>query len=312
MITSYRNSKFNRFSRKRKRYPVVIFIAAAVIASVIVFKFLTRETNATVVSSPDTDVHSLWNEQKYEEVNGLCELRLTENPMDIEALTLNGFAYFYRGITKFTLEDQLPLFEKAVVNLRKAEIKEDNPYYPQVNYVLGKTYYNKGKYYSDLSIKYLESSLASGYTAVDIFEYLGLSYHAIGNYRQALEYFLKAEKVNPSDLLFLAIGQTYVITENYDDAQKYLENAISTTEDQNVIQKGLSLLGQLFIEKKDYNKAISQYEEILKINPRSADAYYHLGVIYDTIDEPVKARAQWRKAVDIEPTHHGALLKLYN
>lgn len=312
MILPDRYSRFNSYKPRKKIKPIIIVLLSLLIVGGVVFGILRLVPDKKEQTMSSADVYELWDQQKYEEVNVYCENALLENPMNITALTLNGFSYFYRGIAKFTLEDQLSLFDKSITNLRKAHAVESNPYRAQIEYVLGKVYYNKGKYYADLAIHYLESALNHEYDAIDTYEYLGLAYHSIGNYKRALEYLLLAKQTNPSDMLYLAIGQTYVISKDYANAESFLKNAILETKDQNVAQKGYSLLGQLYFDQSNFEMAIQQYEQIIKINPRSADAYYHLGVIYDTIAETIRARAQWRKALEIEPTHHGALLKLYN
>ena len=52
------------------------------------------------------------------------------------------------------------------------------------------------------------------------------------------------------------------------------------------------------------------FDEILKLNKNSADAYYSLGLIYEKQGEMVKARAEWRKALKAQVNHPGALAKM--
>jgi Tfp pilus assembly protein PilF len=67
----------------------------------------------------------------------------------------------------------------------------------------------------------------------------------------------------------------------------------------------------MYFDRQEYFKAEDQYMEILKADPNSSDAYYYLGEIYFNMNDPVKARANWRKALMIDPSHYGARLRYY-
>jgi Tfp pilus assembly protein PilF len=49
----------------------------------------------------------------------------------------------------------------------------------------------------------------------------------------------------------------------------------------------------------------------VKIDPQSADAHFFLGEVYAKMNDPVKARAEWRNALIIDPSHYGARLRYY-
>ena len=51
--------------------------------------------------------------------------------------------------------------------------------------------------------------------------------------------------------------------------------------------------------------------EILAIDPNAADAHYYLGEIYSKMNDPIRARAEWRKALAIDGSHYGARLRYY-
>ena len=211
-----------------------------------------------------------------------------------------------------TLEDKIPYLDRAVVYLRKARLRENNPLAAEISYVLGKTYYHKGKYYMDLSIKYLEDSVAKGYTGDDTYKYLGLAYSEMGKNRESVDCFLKAAERHNEDNLLLAIAMGYYRLKEYHSCEEYLLRTLNFTKDTNIIQTARFLLGNMYKDKQDYIKAEEQYLQILKVNPRSADAHYHLGEIFEIMSDKVKARAEWRKTLEIDPSHYGARLKLYN
>ena len=254
----------------------------------------------------------LWEQMNYEQINLRCEEILDSSPLNPEALIYNGFSFFYRGVAKFTLEDKIPLFDQAIKHLRLADLVEDYPLKGSVHYILAKTYYHKGRYYSDLAIDYMLSSLELGYQGADSYEYLGLAYSELGEYGKSVEYFEKALDQNPSDTLYLVLGQTYFSMEEFSRAEETLLRCLNATTDVATQQKARFLLGRIYMNREEYLKAEKQYREILAINRNSADSYFYLGSIYDELNDTIKARAEWRKALEIDPTHHGARQKLYN
>jgi len=262
-------------------------------------------------TAEDQSIEELWQNKEYVRINNVCEQHLSEHPLDAKYLAVNGFAYFYRGNSLYSLEDQIPLYDQAVVNLRKALIAPDPPMKGEIHYVLGKTYYHKGRFYVDQAVKHLKASIEAGYESIDTYRYLGLAYNELGDYQRSVEHFLQALERDPEPLLYMTIGQIYHKLENYDRALDFLLRAVHSTEEKTVELKSRFVLGNIYIENEEYEKAQAQYEKILSIDPESADAHYYLGDIYDRMDDRVKARAEWRKALQIDPSHYGALLKLY-
>ncbi len=259
----------------------------------------------------ELDIHALWERKDYSRINEVCEEILAEDPLQPEYLALNGFAYFYRGTSLYTLEDQIPLYDLALINLRKALIADSPPQEGQIHYVLGKTYYHKGRFYTDLAIEHLEKSIELGYKGADSYRYLGLAYSEMGDYELGVEQFLAAAEEESDSLLYMTIGQTYFKMKKMDKALDFLMRAVHSTGEVTIEKKSRFLIGNIYIEMGELRKAKDQYEKILSIEADSADAHYYLGEIYDKMGEQVKARAEWRKVLNIDPSHYGALLKLY-
>lgn len=273
---------------------------------------ISSEPESTNISDNENpDVLDLWDRKEYARVNEICEAHLTEKPLDPKYLALNGFAYFYRGSSLYTLEDQIPLYDMAILNLRKVLIRDKAPMLAEVHYILGKTYYHKGRFHVDQAVSHLEKSVELGYVGEDSYRYLGLAYSEIGDYEKGVENFLLAAEQTPDALLYLTIGQTYYKMKNIDKALDFLMRAVHSTEEATIEKKSRFLIGNIYIERDDLAKAKDQYEKILSIDQESADAHYYLGEIYDKMGDQVKARAEWRKTLNIDPSHYGALLKLY-
>ena len=58
------------------------------------------------------------------------------------------------------------------------------------------------------------------------------------------------------------------------------------------------------------DEARIEFESILEKDPNSADAHYGLGVIYESLGDLIKARAEWRKTIKSNPIHVEARNKL--
>jgi len=311
------NERYRFSSPRTSGRNVKIILLALALAVVVVFSILFatgkigRFADENDVVPVKESLNDIWEKKNYEELNRQCEEILAVHPMDLEALVFNGFSYFYRGVGQFSLEDRLPLIDKSIRNLRIALTMDPNPLWGRIQYILGKAYYQKGKFYADLSLKYLEESLVSGYSGEDTYEYLGLVYSSLNEYGKSAESYLKALETNQSDTLYLALAQTYYQLDDIGKAEEYLIWALNRTRDYTVEEKSRFLLGKIYSDREEYLKSEEQYQKILEKNSNSADAHYFLGEIYDTMGNATKARYEWRKALEIDPYHYGARLKLY-
>ncbi len=309
-------SRFNsnsRYYRKKsgKKWIIIVLLFAAAGAGI--FLYLKPESDFTPEKKIESEktYEQLWSEGNYKQLSKKCNLKLLDDPLDPLSLIYGGFSYFYLGAGQFTVEDKIALMSKSVIYLRKVLLLNPVPMKSKVEYILGKAYYNKGRYFLDLSIKYMKQSLADGYSADDSYKYLGLAYSELGLYSDGIKYFLDALKDNNDDLLNLVIGQTYYKMGDDVNAEKYLLTALDGTEGFASEQKIRFLLGKIYLDRNDFEKATEQYDKILEKNKNSADAHYYLGEIYSKLNKKVKARAEWRKALEIDPSHYGALLRLY-
>lgn len=310
-----------RFTQKRKpkHGKMWLIIAILIVLSVVFgFVFLNREktdsiplVSASNEGEKQESLEAMWEVRNFEALNEKCEEILLSSPFDFEALMFNGFSYFYRGVGQFSLEERLSLIDLSIINLRKALILDPTPLQGKLEYILGKAYFQKGKFYLDLSLKYLEESVNSGYIGEDTYEYLGLIYSSLGDYNRSAEYYLEALERAPSDTLYLVLAQTYYQMDDILKAEEYLVWALSKTQDPAVEEKSRFLLGRIFSERGDLQKAEEQFQSILVDNKSSADAYFFLGEVYEDMGDVAKARYQWRKALEINPYHYGARLKLY-
>lgn len=257
-------------------------------------------------------IEQLWSNRRYEEINGLCEAILREEPMNLKALIYNGFAYFYRGTGQYSFEDKILFLDESIRNLRKAQLHDPKPQAGMIHYVLGKAYHFKGKYYADLTINNLLDAERLGYIGDDSYEYLGLAYSGLAEYEKSAESFLRAVGQSPTDMRYLALAQAYLNNGKADEAEEFLIRTLNKTQDVTVEQKARFLLGKIFLDSDQLPKAEDQFLKILEKEENSADAHYYLGEILLRYNKPIEARAEWRNALKIDPSHYGARLRVYN
>ena len=287
-----------------------IFIASIALIGLLFF-FLGLQNRTVHLSFSDDGLSysEMWEKKQYAEIIEYGNSVLDKNPMDRNTLIFTGYANFYQGISILDMEERNAYMEKAVVNLRRA-LLTDGKENADIMYVLGKSYYHRGYYYSNLAVKYLTMALNSGSGSKDIYEYLGLAYSRLDMTEKAVENFEQALEVNPSDILILTLAQEYIKAGNMERAGYYLDKA----HDDNAVLKEKSLLlrGQQYLGLSEYDKAAEYFSRVLEMNPGSADAYYYIGEVYEAKGEMQKARSQWRKAYNLNPEHHKSKLKLFS
>ena len=309
--------RFSFNQRKKKKKNTAKLILLIVVIAAVSFPVYKTVKKGSIILPFDRKpgknekIMAMWESHQYAELITYTEELLSKNSTDFHALVFNGFSNFYEGLSHFSLEERIPYIDQSVVSLRKALVFNDKNLTAEIYYVLGKAYYHKGHFYTDLAVKYLEKSIAGDFIGEDVYEYLGLIYSAAGRKDKSAENFEKAVEKNPSDLLYLSLAQVYLELGKDESAEEYLIRTSNKTTDNELEEKSYFLLAEIYEKRNDIIKMEDMLKKILQNNPRSADAYYKLGEIYERNGDNVKARAEWRKALRIDPEHYGARLKLF-
>lgn len=164
---------------------------------------------------------------------------------------------------------------------------------------------------------------------------LGASALAENNPTQALQEFLKGEKIDPKDVEIQAgLGRAYLEKRAYDLAEKHFKNAIALSKGDPQYYNNLGALyltmeryddaipafrkaaenllfptpemawtgiGLAYFKKHDYPAAESYYVKARELNPRYAQAHFRLGELYYSQERPVEAAAALSRAVELAP-----------
>ncbi len=257
-----------------------------------------------------SSVYKDWNNGDYVSCYEKTSRILTRRPLDGAVLAMHGFSSYYIFTGQINVNDERNYLNDAVTSLRKSWYRVAEEEKPEIAYILGKAYYHKGFYYADLSLKYLAYALESGADYKDIPEFCGLSLSLLEDYEKAVEYFTQALSNKPSDLLLYTLADTYAKIPDYMKAKQYFTETLRVTQDDLLKLKCHNAMGNIFLSEKLYQEAETEFQSIIEKDPDSADAYYGLGLVQESRGDVVKARAQWRKALRLNPSHAGAREKL--
>ncbi len=287
------------------------FVICIIVISALILIFGTLYIRRTKSFLPSvSSLYEQWNLNNYLSVYEKSGLILNKRPLDGSVLALHGFASYYLFSEQNDSTAAQTYLVSAINSLRNGWYRVSDSEKPQIAYILGKAYYQRGYYYADLSKKYLDYAYQSGMHFNDLPEFRGLAASLLGDYTTSIEAFTEALAVNPSDLLLFTLSQNYLQINNTEKAKQYLYETIRTTKDDMLELKCRYLLGNVFLQEKNNADALNEFNTILEKDPNFADAHYGLGVIYENQGDLIKARAEWRKAIRINPVHPGARLKL--
>jgi tetratricopeptide (TPR) repeat protein len=300
------------FRRKQAVHKAALVIIALILVSIIPAGFL-RLTNSR--GNERRELQGLWESSAFAESYARSAVLLAQKPLDFFLLTIHGFSAYQLAIAQINNSDTLKYIDDCIWSLRKALLSKEGEKDGRLFYVLGKAYFDKGQGYADLAVEYLEKARATGYEARDIPQYLGLAYAAIRDYRGSVAAFTLA--LNPSgtpaglsDVLLLSIARSYIALEENDSARAYLLRCVELSRDSRTRAAARLLLGGILAGAGDTEGAEDQYLKALEDGGENAEAHYQLGELYAAGGDATRARAEWRRAVRIDPAHLPSRSKL--
>jgi len=172
-------------------------------------------------------------------------------------------------------------------------------------------YFKRAKLYKEqqkylLAINDMEKAIS---IQSDIFEYqnlLGELFYETGNLNAAIKAYEKSNKLNPyDDYAPQQIGRIYLIRNEAEFALAYLNEALKID---NYNPLTFSYKALYYLQKKDTNKAISNLQTAVSINPDFFEAYLDLGYLFSLRKDKI-ALEYLNNALRIEP---GNIQALYN
>lgn len=117
---------------------------------------------------------------------------------------------------------------------------------------------------------------------------------------------LRSEKEKLEKKIIDYLQWQFVVREQVNQANSRLKEQINKIKD---LKKNNDLRGLLYynlglacILAVDFDSAINAFEQAVKFNPKDADSYYNLGLLYSTYKQDTKeALKQYKKYIEISP-----------
>ncbi|MCL2043999.1 MAG: tetratricopeptide repeat protein [Treponema sp.] len=310
---SKKNWSDYRLINRRKRMVIIavsLFIAGIVVTASVQFAGRLRG----VVKIERRELLRLWDSGLFEEVYEMSANALVSRPMDYFLLTMHGFSAYQQGLSQINTLNAAQYFDDCVWSLRKAMLIRNSASDGRLYYVLGKAYNYKGESFADLAVKYLEKARELSFNAADIPQFLGMAYASIGDYRNSVASFTEAlgneGELGPSALLLYSIAGSYLVLDELDIARAYLQRCISISQDSRTTMSARLLFAEVMRKSGDFEEARTQLQAVLNEAGENAEARYQMGELYAIQGETTRARAEWRLALRVDPTHVGARTRL--
>lgn len=310
-----KTSGFSALSRRRKKQ-FILTLLILLFSGMLLYFSITRSADLlkrrTAKNNQVISISELWDDQRYSKIVDISEQRLAIDPMDKNALLFAGYSRYFLALSRLSSEQRNFELDLCIRHLRKLLASGDDTNKARIQYILGKAYLGKGPFWSDLALKYLTLTLESGYMPEDLYEYLGRASSSAGKHEAAFEWYDKAAKNYPTDRLLLTLGEESFRLARYDDAAEYYRSAISLSQDDTVIKRGLSQLGKLYYDVKNYEMAKGVLENLVSMDSTSENGLFLLAETYHELGRESDARIFWHKVVRLNSRHIGALRRLYD
>ena len=94
--------------------------------------------------------------------------------------------------------------------------------------------------------------------------------------------------------------QAYELVENNPDQAKELLFKALEFNPGNI--SGLSRLGYIYVDQKNYPKAIETYQKVAELAPRMPDAFFNLGYVYTITEKYQQAKDMYSRVVELQPS----------
>lgn len=151
-------------------------------------------------------------------------------------------------------------------------------------------------------MKKYKANLAEDAANMDILYKLADTYFELNYFEKCYELIKNTAKIsNLNSELYLLLAKTSLKIKNKEEALKYLDKALKMAYDEE--KNGYEILFQLGVVNyrlENYDVAITNLNQVLKINKYDAEALYYLAECYRYKDEEPKALPLINKAINID------------
>ncbi len=184
---------------------------------------------------------------------------------------------------------------EAIVTLKR--IVPDDPDFGAANFYLSSLYTEMGRF--DTARRYVERAIETDRKRGVYYHQLGVVHYREGRRRDALAAFEQALKLGvggDAAAVWRDIGRVHADLLNWDEALRaYGDAARIQPKD----AKTRLALGQFYLDREDPQRAAAELRAALEIDPRLSEAYTALGRAYRRLGEMPAAVAILRKGLEL-------------
>jgi len=148
---------------------------------------------------------------------------------------------------------------------------------------------------------------------VSVLSRLGDTYRKMGNYNEALKYYMKAYTIdNNNPYVLSGLGFTYFEKGDYKTSSIYWEKLFNLRKDklQQSDIKILTNLGNSYRKQKRFNDAFKFFYQALKIEEDNFYALYGIADCYRGLKDYRKAIIYWKKILEKDPENKKILTRV--
>jgi len=205
----------------------------------------------------------------------------------------------------FTFPLHVPALGSAffiIVGLTIAYIKKNDPSCPEEKIKRLKIINFKSKIITIVIILFISCFIIFNFVIkpyiAELDYFKGMEYTQENKYSSALQKFKYATKYDPHNGRILhALGSTYYNLGSYDKAENNLRNSLNYSID----VKTYYNLGLVYFQTGFYKKAEEKFRHTIYLDPKFTNAYLKLAYLYATKKDYDKAIVEWNKILEIEP-----------
>jgi len=128
------------------------------------------------------------------------------------------------------------------------------------------------------------------------------TYREIGRITDAISAFGKVLKIKPDHFYaFMCLGELYLLEGKLDMAAREFEESLAVAPKERRTQRGLA---RVRIAQRDYDAAISLYQDVLSENQGDMGAHFELGMVYEQLGRLEDAVRELQEAARLDPSNH--------
>jgi len=225
--------------------------------------------------------------EQYDEALKEYKIILSAAPDDTDAILQIAYIYSQKGKTA----DAVPFLEKALA---------DQPGKPELYVYLANAYIDVQKYQQ--AIDTLNRGIQLAPDRDDLMFTIAIAYEKIGKRQEMLDALKKAIDLKPDNADALNyLGYSYAEKgENLDEAIKLIKRALAIKPDNGYI---LDSLAWAYYQKGMLNDAMEAMKKAISKVSEDPVMREHYGDIYLKLSDKNKAKEQWLKSLELDPTN---------